>query len=389
MEVKIYLLRQPSIQIDGQDALTRLSSKSMAMIYYLAARQGQTVSREMLSEIFWPEQSEENARSNLRQNLSFIRKMCQEEFTETVDCEDVSLITSVRSVCGLNEELDVFVDAVQFRNCIKNAERSESDEERIQLLQDAVNLYEGEFLSGVTVRGSAAFEDWILMERESINHMLTESCKKLAQLYSEKRHYEDAITCLKKLLQMDPLLEEVHLELMKLYYDNKERAKAVHQYKECVRILGEELNIGPMEETRSFYKHISGDEVKQTVKKVSCKSILKLSMGPVDDTCIDYEGIYNLLEPVIDEGMRVPDYLKRGLAILFPEFSDKLDCQNLPEIYLYYTVNKLLEELAKDHDVMVSIPELTRLDEKSRRLVKYMKGHLNHTGVQLILLEEE
>ena len=104
---------------------------------------------------------------------------------------------------------------------------------------------------------------------------------------------------------------------------------------------------------------------------------------------MEYEGIYNLLEPIVAEGAHVPEYLKRGLAILFPEYSDRLDGQNLPELYLYYTVNKLLEELANYHELVISIPELTQLDEKSKRLVKYIKEHLHHMGVQFIILKEE
>ena len=74
MEIKIYLLQRPHIEIDGKEAFTKLNNKAFAMVLYLASKQGQAVSKEVLSEIFWPQQQEENARSNLRQNLSYIKK---------------------------------------------------------------------------------------------------------------------------------------------------------------------------------------------------------------------------------------------------------------------------------------------------------------------------
>ena len=137
---------------------------------------------------------------------------------------------------------------------------------------------------------------------------------------------------------------------MKLYYQNKERAKAICQYKECVRILGEELNISPMEETRAFYQKISEEAseliFQQTALEDQKQSRLLLlpSSSPAP---MEYEGIYALLESVVEDGSLVPDYLKRGLAILFPQYSDKLDGQNLPEIYLFYTIKKLLEYLGE------------------------------------------
>ena len=62
MVIRIFLLQHPHIEIDGREAFLKLNKKSLAMICYLAARQGQTVSRELLSEIFWPEQQEEAER---------------------------------------------------------------------------------------------------------------------------------------------------------------------------------------------------------------------------------------------------------------------------------------------------------------------------------------
>ena len=56
MVIRIFLLQHPHIEIDGREAFLKLNKKSLAMICYLVARQGQTVSRELLSEIFWPEQ---------------------------------------------------------------------------------------------------------------------------------------------------------------------------------------------------------------------------------------------------------------------------------------------------------------------------------------------
>ena len=386
MEIKIYLLQRPHIEIDGKEAFTKLNNKAFAMVLYLASKQGQAVSKEVLSEIFWPQQQEENARSNLRQNLSYIKKICTEELANLCT-EEVSIISSERNVCGLNENLDIKVDLIEFWANLRAGYRADDLETKTSLLQSAADAYQGSVLGGVYVRGSAAFEVWLMFEREAVNQNLVRVCKDLAAIYQKKDLTEKAITCLKKLLQMDPLLEEVHLELMKLYYQNKERAKAICQYKECVRILGEELNISPMEETRAFYQKISEEAseliFQQTALEDQKQSRLLLlpSSSPAP---MEYEGIYALLESVVEDGSLVPDYLKRGLAILFPQYSDKLDGQNLPEIYLFYTIKKLLEYLGEKGKLTIQAEDAECLDSKTKQLITYLSNHLDHPNIEII-----
>lgn len=387
MEIKIYLLQRPHIEIDGKEAFTKLNNKAFAMVLYLASKQGQAVSKEVLSEIFWPQQQEENARSNLRQNLSYIKKICTEELANLCT-EEVSIISSERNVCGLNENLDIKVDLIEFWDNLKAGYRADDLETKTSLLQSAADAYQGSILGGVYVRGSAAFEEWLMFEREAVNQNLVKVCKDLAAIYQKKGLTEKAITCLKKLLQMDPLLEEVHLELMKLYYQNKERAKAICQYKECVRILGEELNISPMEETRAFYQRISEEASELILQQTAFEEpeqsrlLLLRSSSPAP---MEYEGIYTLLESVVEDGSLVPDYLKRGLAILFPQYSDKLDGQNLPEIYLFYTIKKLLEYLSEKGKLTIRAEDAERLDGKTKQLITYLSGNLDHPNIEIII----
>lgn len=389
MEIKVYLLQRPHIEIDGRDGFAKLNHKALAMIFYLAVRKGQMVSKELLSEIFWPELPEENARSNLRQSLSYIRKICAEEWGGK---EEASIIFSERNMCSLNASLPIFVDAVEFRKALKAASECDSRQEKIRHLQHAVNVHGGSFLDGISVRGSVAFEEWVMMERESMNQAFIDASKQLAFLYRENGQFSQGISCLKKLLLMDPLLEEVHLRLMELYCQNQERAKAICQYKECARILGEELNIGPMEETRTLYRKILEDapvEMEKLAIERAKDDLCVLCLDTASAQPIDFEGVYRMLEPVVEEDTKVPDYLKRGLAMLFPQYSDWLAGQNLPETYLFYCVRKLLQEISLKGKVEVQVPDSKGLDQKSAQLLQYLIGNLHRADVDINIFKEE
>jgi LuxR family maltose regulon positive regulatory protein len=47
-----------------------------------------------------------------------------------------------------------------------------------------------------------------------------------------------------------------HRELMRCYYRQNDRAAAIRQYQACVRVLRDELGIGPMAETENLYLQI-------------------------------------------------------------------------------------------------------------------------------------
>lgn len=391
MEVRIYLLQRPRIEIEGKEALSKLNNKALALVLYLASKQGETISKEVISEIFWPEQQEENARSNLRQTLSYIKKVCNEEWGNLFG-EDVSIIMSERNVCAINESIDISVDIIDYRSSIQKAKTVSEPQKKIEYLQKAADLYQGNILNGIYVRGSAAFEEWLMFERESVNQNLVEICKELSDLYREENLLEKAINCLKKLLVIDPLLEDVHLALMRLYYDNKERTKAIYQYKECVKILGEELNIGPMEETRNLYKLISETGSANIV------SIKKEQKEIVDSVfviqgkrkgSIDYECIYNCLESFVERKDIVPDYLKRGLAIIFPQYSEHLDGQILSSSYLFFTIKKLFEELSKEQRICIQVNQYHLLDQRTKEIVNYLLGNLDNPNINIKMIKEE
>src|SRR5690606_31632181 len=65
-----------------------------------------------------------------------------------------------------------------------------------------------------------------------------------------------AIPHARRWLALDPLLEAPHRALMRLYARTGQRNAALRQYQACVRLLAEELNVEPAEETTALYERI-------------------------------------------------------------------------------------------------------------------------------------
>jgi DNA-binding SARP family transcriptional activator len=74
--------------------------------------------------------------------------------------------------------------------------------------------------------------------------------------YRHQRAYEESLARGQQILQLDPLREEIHRAVMRLYEESGQRALAVRQYEACRKILVTELGVPPMEETQVLYAQI-------------------------------------------------------------------------------------------------------------------------------------
>src|SRR5918998_1057618 len=61
-------------------------------------------------------------------------------------------------------------------------------------------------------------------------------------------------------LALDPLHEPAHQLLLALYAWSGQRASALRQYRECVRVLGKELGVAPLEETTALYRAVQEND---------------------------------------------------------------------------------------------------------------------------------
>jgi DNA-binding SARP family transcriptional activator len=126
------------------------------------------------------------------------------------------------------------------------------DASEAEQLARSLQVYRGDLLEG-------AYDDWALRERERIKDIYLNGLSYL--MHYEKYHggYEKGLLYGGQILQVDPLREEIHRDMIRLYMANEQRAMAVRQYEICCEILKDELNIAPMEETKRLYTQIVSD----------------------------------------------------------------------------------------------------------------------------------
>ncbi|UCG24956.1 MAG: protein kinase, partial [Chloroflexota bacterium] len=250
--LKLFLLGPPRFERDGEP-LKFDTRKNIALVAYLAVT-GSSHSRETLTTLLWPELEPGRARAGLRRNLSVLKKALGGEWLE-VDRETI----------GVDPGADFYLDVNHFGQlqgaCL---EHDHSDaglcRECLATLAQAAELYRGDFLAGFTLRDSLNFDEWQFFEAESLRRELAFVLERLVYSHAAQREYGSAVPYARRWLALDPFHEPAHRCLMHLYAESGQQAAALRQYRECQRLLEEELGVPPDDETARLFKAIKGKQ---------------------------------------------------------------------------------------------------------------------------------
>jgi DNA-binding SARP family transcriptional activator len=201
-----------------------------------------------LAGLFWGDYSQERARRCLNTALWRLRQTLEPEERD----RGTYLLTTSTGEVGFNWESDHWLDVTAFEAqagqiLAKPVETLEADE--VQRLQNALQLYTGDLLEGF-------YEDWALRERDRQQRLYLNSLAHLMDYYKQHGAIEASLAWGRQILEHDPLREEIHREMMRLYLENGQRALAARQYETCRQLLATELDLPPMEETQRLYNQI-------------------------------------------------------------------------------------------------------------------------------------
>jgi DNA-binding SARP family transcriptional activator len=162
------------------------------------------------------------------------------------------LITTSTGKVGFNRQSNYSLDVADFEKYTQKALAKPYHSltaGEVRQLENAINLYKADLLEGF-------FDDWALRERERLYSLELRGLAHLLKYHRRQRDYEKALVYGQKILDLDPLREEIHREMMRLHAANRQRTLALRQYEHCCRILDDELDVGPMAETRTLHDQI-------------------------------------------------------------------------------------------------------------------------------------
>jgi adenylate cyclase len=256
----LYLLGPPRIERAGEE-LHIPRRKAIALLAYLAMEPGRH-SRDALATLFWPDYDQSGARGRLRRTLSTLNRTLGEGWL-AVD----------REMVGINPDAGLWLDADHFRQRLAAYEEhthsaNEPCPDCLARLNEAAELHRDDFMSGFTLPNSLEFDEWQRHQAERLRDELAGVLERLSACHAAQGEYDSAIETAGRWLELDPLRERAHRQLMELYTRAGRRTAALRQYRACMRVLEQELGVPPSAETTALYQRIRSERTRPIAPQV-------------------------------------------------------------------------------------------------------------------------
>ncbi len=218
-----------------------------SLLAYLLLHSGTPQSRSRLAYLFWPDSTESQAHTNLRNVVHKLR--------QALPNADAFLQIDRQTLCWKRTTQDApwTLDALDFEKAIGEAEQARDVAAERQALGRAIKLYRGDLLPG-------CYDEWILTERDRLRQEFLKALERLADLQEQERDYDAAIDTAQHLLRHDSLREATYRHLMRLYATSGDRAAALRIYHTCSTVLERELAAQPSKATRESYERLLSNE---------------------------------------------------------------------------------------------------------------------------------
>jgi len=225
----------------------RMSKKLQELlVYLLLKRQHCYQPREVLIRLFWEDYEINRARNCLNTALWRLRRALS-----PAEDMDSCLETTSDGVCfkwNNSYWLDIAIFDTEVSMALKHPIQ-QLTAEQAQTLETALALYQGDILEG-------CYEDWIVSERRHLRQLYISGLIHLMNYSKHRQDYKRSLACGCKLLQLEPLREDIHRQVMELYLANGQKTLALRQYQVCCQTLAQEIEAEPMPETIALYRRI-------------------------------------------------------------------------------------------------------------------------------------
>jgi two-component SAPR family response regulator len=234
-QLEVLALGGGHVYIDGRPVTSWDGSLPRYLFYYFVDHT--MVTRDEIFSIFWPDMPIKEATNVFHVTK---RKISERLGYELTSYSGGFYIPSPR--------LTVHYDVRVLENCIDRA--VEFEDEAPALWYQAIQLYRDDFLPNVRA-------PWATTRREALKNKYARALIGLGRYHRGLNEPDRALGYLLRALREKPDWEDVHQDVIMLYYQMGRRDDAINQYKQLEKSLMRMFNIKPGKETRRLYELIS------------------------------------------------------------------------------------------------------------------------------------
>ena len=239
MPLHVSLLGAQSITEDATGAVRTRSSRTVALVAFLALHAGSPQTRQRIAGLFWPDSTDGQALTNLRRELHHLRRTLGDEPCLEVTAKDLCWRTPRPrgSTCAPS------------RSNGGPRWRPDDAESALRHAEAALAEYGGDLLPGL-------YDDWLLDARAELQAQAVELCALVCGTRAARGDLPGALEAARRRVRMAPLEEVGYRALMEVQADLGDRAGAVSTYHRCASVLERELGVVPDDATRATLQRV-------------------------------------------------------------------------------------------------------------------------------------
>jgi DNA-binding SARP family transcriptional activator/predicted ATPase len=241
---RIQLLGGLRLTYSDQVVATISTNRLQALLAYLALHTGVLQSREHLAFLFWPDSTEAQARTNLRQLLHHLRSALPDG-GQFIESDSQTILWRATA--------DFAIDVTDFENAVARADEAAKKGDAVasrEELETAAHLYNGDLLPGLP-------DEWAEQERNRLRQKCSDVLARLVALLEQAREFRSAILHAQRLLSLDSFCETSYQTLMRLHAMHGDRAAALLVYHQCATVLRRELDTEPGPATQKLLDQVT------------------------------------------------------------------------------------------------------------------------------------
>lgn len=225
------------------------SKKALSLFRYLITHRQQKTHKDVLLNLFWPDEDPEDASGRLHTTVYFVRRMIQPDRSAH---DGASYIRFGDGMYWFEAE-DTWIDVDEFLSCFDQGVALEAtDPERaLEYYRKALVLYRGDFLP------EEAYADWTEPRRSELRELfVTLSLRASYLLARQPGGASEAVRICRAALNLEPFREELHQAIMAHLIGAGRYGEAAAQYRQLTTMLKREFDLPPSPETRALFEQM-------------------------------------------------------------------------------------------------------------------------------------
>jgi DNA-binding SARP family transcriptional activator len=220
--------------------------KTRQLLQVLITYRDAPLDRDQICECLWPGMDPEKSHRYFKVALSTLYQVLEPSRNPG---SDSAFIVREGSTYALRPGADLWLDVEAFDGAIRKADlESNSNPQRAaSLLEEVLELYQGDFLS------DARYETWAAAERERLIVQFLQSCDRLCE-WSLDTDPEGVIGICQRVLSVDNCWERAYRFMMLAYAKLGDHGQVARTFQTCQDVLQTELDVAPASQTMELYQ---------------------------------------------------------------------------------------------------------------------------------------